>query len=135
MIRRGNKLYSILYFKCPKCHRGDLYPTSLTSFRKTFTMNDRCTHCEQAFELEPGFYWGSMYVAYALSSGFLLLGFAFIFFFFQTSIITTFFIVFAILALLYGLVFRLARAIWINIYVHYDPKADKQPELYKEEQG
>jgi uncharacterized protein (DUF983 family) len=133
MINQGDKLYSILHFKCPKCHEGDLYPTSLTSLRKTFKMNDQCDHCGQAFELEPGFYWGSMYVAYALSSGFLLFGFALIFFLFGTSIITTFFIVFGVLILLYGLVFRLARSIWINIYVNYDPKAHKQPEIYKSE--
>lgn len=97
-------------------------------------MNDHCDHCGQAFELEPGFYWGSMYVAYGLSSGFLLAGFAIVYFLFHTSITTTFFIVLTILLLLYGVVFRLARAIWINIFVHYDPKADKQPELYKSEQ-
>ena len=133
MFKKGNKLYSIIEFKCPKCHEGDLYPTSLTSFSKIFTMNDHCDHCGQAFDLEPGFYWGAMYVAYALSSGFLLVAYALIYFLLGTSLITTFFIVFAIIFAFYGLIFRLSRAIWINIYVSYDPRADKQPELYKSE--
>lgn len=135
MFKKGQKLYSILHFKCPKCHNGDLYPTTLSSFRKIFSMNDRCAHCRQAFELEPGFYWGAMYVAYGLSSGFLLFGFALFFFLLGTTILTTFFIVFSIILLLYGIIFRLSRAIWINIYVNYDPKADRQPQLYKAEKN
>ena len=133
MFAKGHTLYSIINFKCPKCHNGDLYPTRLTSFSKTFSMNDKCDHCGQAFEIEPGFYWGAMYVAYGLSSGFLLAGFAIIFFLFNTSILTTFFIVFAVVFLFYGLIFRLSRAIWINIYVQYNEKADRQPQLYQSE--
>ena len=133
VMKKGTKLYSISQFKCPKCHNGDLYPTRLSSLQKIFSMNKRCDHCGQDFEIEPGFYWGSMYIAYGLSSGFMLVGFALIFFFFDTTIIQTFFIVGGILAIFYGLIFRLARAIWINIYVHYDPKADRQKEIYKAE--
>ena len=134
-MKKGSKLYSIINFKCPKCHKGELYPSTLMSFRKIFTMNDQCDQCGQDFTIEPGFYWGSMYVAYGLSSGIMLVGFAIVFFLLDTSIIQTFFIVGSILAVFYGFIFRLARAIWINIYVHYDPKADTQTEIYKSEKN
>lgn len=122
MFKKGSKVYSIVNFKCPKCHVGDLYPTTLTSFSKIFTMYDTCPACGQKYVLEPGFFWGAMYIAYMLSSGILLVGFALLFFVFNIAIMTAFWILLAVLALLYGLIFRLARAIWINIYVHYDPK-------------
>ena len=35
-------------------------------------MPERCSVCQQKFDIEPGFYWGAMYVAYMLSSGVLL---------------------------------------------------------------
>ena len=121
MLKKGSKLYSITQFKCPKCHVGDLYPTTLLSFSKTFTMHDRCEACGQKYVIEPGFYWGAMYIAYMLSSGILLGGFGVLFFAFNTTIMQAFWIPLILLALLYGLIFRLARSIWINIYVHYDP--------------
>jgi hypothetical protein len=30
-------------------------------------MNTRCPHCNLRYEIEPGFFWGAMYVNYALS--------------------------------------------------------------------
>jgi hypothetical protein len=35
--------------------------------RKTLTMPDKCPECGQPFELEPGFWYGTGYVSYALS--------------------------------------------------------------------
>ncbi|HKK62484.1 MAG TPA: DUF983 domain-containing protein [Bacteroidales bacterium] len=130
-MKKGHWLYSILNYKCPKCHEGDLYPGSAFEFSKLFTMNEKCSHCGQEFELEPGFYWGSMYVAYGLASGIMLTGFAILYFFFDVDVTTGILIVAAVLFLFYAWVFRTARAIWINIYVNYDKQADEQPELYK----
>ncbi len=122
MFEKGQKLYSVTQFKCPKCHEGDLYPTKLFSFSKTFVMHDRCPACNQPYIIEPGFYWGAMYIAYMLSSGIILGGFAVFFFIFNLSILQSFFTVLVIVFLLYGFIFRMARSIWINLYVHYDPK-------------
>ena len=130
-MKKGHWLYSIINYKCPKCHNGDLYPGNAFNLSKVFSMNDTCSHCGQEFEIEPGFYWGSMYVAYGLASGIMLAGFAILYFFFSVELTTGILIVAGVLILLYTWVFRTARAIWINIYVSYDKKADKQPELYK----
>ena len=120
MFKKGQKLYSISNYKCPKCHEGDLYPTKLTSFRKAFVMYDNCPACNQPYVIEPGFYWGAMYIAYMLSSGTILGGFAILFFLLNLTILQSFFVMIAIVFLMYGFIFRTARAIWINIYVHYD---------------
>lgn len=52
--------------KCPRCRRGKIFQHSAmsTSFSK---MNANCPHCDYKYEIEPGFFWGAMYVNYALS--------------------------------------------------------------------
>ena len=34
-LKKGSKLYSIVYNKCPRCHKGDMYDTSTFSFRRS----------------------------------------------------------------------------------------------------
>ncbi|WP_200976131.1 DUF983 domain-containing protein [Echinicola sp. 20G] len=58
---------AMLAAKCPKCHKGNLFPVSLISFRKLSTVNHNCPHCGVVLEPEPDFYYGAMYVSYALS--------------------------------------------------------------------
>jgi uncharacterized protein (DUF983 family) len=57
---------AILKMKCPRCRKGDIFstPTFSTKFTK---MNSNCPVCGQDFEIETGFYWGSMYISYFLT--------------------------------------------------------------------
>lgn len=57
----------ILANRCPRCQKGTVFSdTSLMSLR-IGKMNERCPCCQMDFAQEPGFYWGAMYVSYALS--------------------------------------------------------------------
>ena len=68
---QGTKLYSILHAKCPKCHQGDFFETSNPYNLKKFDkMYNRCAVCAEDFERETGFYYGAMYVSYALTVAF-----------------------------------------------------------------
>jgi hypothetical protein len=118
-LSKGSKMYAIVNHKCPRCHEGDLYPTKMWSFKKPFTMRLSCIECGQAFFLEPGFYWGSMYVAYALSSVWMLLGIGVGVFLFDLRIMHAFIPTMILLFLMYVPIFRISRSIWINIFVHY----------------
>jgi len=69
--------------------------------------------------LEPGFYWGAMYISYMLSSGLMLSTFAVLYFLLDVSVFWTFVGITVITLLLYVSIFRLARSIWIHIYVRY----------------
>lgn len=122
MIRIGSKLYSILKFKCPKCHVGDLYPTKIWSFKGWFAMNDKCNVCGQKFVLEPGFYWGAMFVSYILSSFLIFAIFAVFFFGLDITVGYAFILTLAVIVFLYAFIFRVSRAIWINIYIGYKPQ-------------
>ncbi|MFW5658818.1 MAG: DUF983 domain-containing protein [Bacteroidota bacterium] len=49
--------------KCPRCRKGDCFTHPVYSL-KFGRMNDRCPNCGFRFEIEPGFFWGSMYISY-----------------------------------------------------------------------
>jgi len=52
--------------RCPRCRRGKVFPYSILSlsFHK---MNTKCPHCDFRYEVEPGFFFGSMYLNYGFS--------------------------------------------------------------------
>lgn len=84
-------------------------------------MKKKCEVCELDFEPEPGFYYGAMFISY-IFMGFFCLGFtAFFHWVVGLSVNASFLLLLAVCALLFVYIFRLARAIWININVKYNP--------------
>lgn len=70
---KNSLLYAILNHKCPRCRQGDLFKYNLIEKPHYFTAtNKTCPHCQLIFEREPGFFFGAMYVSYALTMGVLL---------------------------------------------------------------
>jgi uncharacterized protein (DUF983 family) len=61
-----SKFRSIVQGRCPRCRRGKVFqkPFWHPGFSR---MNKKCPHCNFRYEIEPGFFWGAMYVNYALS--------------------------------------------------------------------
>lgn len=57
---------SLLKLKCPRCRRGDLFKNSAFSLKKVLDMPEHCPHCDLKYEIEPGFFWGAMYISYSL---------------------------------------------------------------------
>lgn len=125
-LEKGSKSYSILTYKCPRCHEGDLFKTTMLSFKKPFEMYEKCPVCEQKYVLEPGFYWGSMYVAYALSGGWMLLAFGVCFFLLGIHPLVSVGIAAVGVFALYVWIFRTSRSIWINFFVRYNGKTAKK---------
>jgi uncharacterized protein (DUF983 family) len=123
---KHNRIANALRWKCPHCHEGDLYKTSV--FEGIYNMPKECPKCKQDFELEPGFYWGAMYIGYALSSGYMLSGFAILIFVFGLSVNQSFITLIAIGVLLVPIMARTSRALWISMHVKYDKNAIKSAE-------
>lgn len=62
-----NYLSSFFNNKYPHCREGDMFCTK-SAYKKGFMkMNEQCSICKQRSEIEPGFYYGSAYVNYALT--------------------------------------------------------------------
>lgn len=119
MFKKGSKLYSITHYKCPSCHEGDLFKTPLSSMEGIYNMHDKCQVCGQDFQKEPGFYWGAMYIGYALSSGYMLSAMLLCMFVFDLTVNQSFVAAIAGGVLIVPIVARTARAVWINIHVKY----------------
>lgn len=122
MFKRGSKLYAIRKYKCPRCHQGDLFKTPLASMEGVYNMYSKCEECEQDFEMEPGFYWGAMYVGYGLYCFYMLGTIAVLFFGMGLSVNQSFFAALAGGIIMIPVIARLARVQWINIAVRYNKK-------------
>jgi len=67
IIKKGSKFYSIFHFKCPHCQEGDFFKSNNPyNFKSMSEVHKTCSNCKRALSLEPGFYYGAMYVSYSL---------------------------------------------------------------------
>jgi uncharacterized protein (DUF983 family) len=66
-VKKGSKAYSILKMKCPRCHKGDFFVASPYNLRKAGDTFEKCSECDQRYSIEPGFYFGAMYLAYGMA--------------------------------------------------------------------
>ena len=64
-----SKLEAMLKCKCPRCRKGDMFTHRVYQLGKFRQMYERCPVCNLRFEKEPGFFWGAMYMSYALTVG------------------------------------------------------------------
>jgi uncharacterized protein (DUF983 family) len=120
IMLKGTKLYSILFNKCPRCHGGDFFVTKTAYDFKSFDkMHKRCSHCDEDFEREPGFYFGAMYTSYGLYVATIVTSFVgFVVLLGGDELRLLAFLIPALI-LLMPLYFRIGRRIWINIFVKY----------------
>jgi hypothetical protein len=120
MIKKGNKLYSILFSKCPKCHQENIFKSANPYNLKQFAdMHLNCPVCGQSSDPEPGFYYGAMYVSYALAVG-LGIFIGSIMLLMEFSAMAVIIAISTLLVVLAPLNFRYSRMIWINLFYHYN---------------
>jgi uncharacterized protein (DUF983 family) len=126
MLKKGDKLYSILTGSCPKCHEESMYlennPYKIGSL---FKMHDRCSVCNTRYKIEPSFFYGAMYVSYAVGIAFAMAAFVISFLLAGAGLLTTFFIIVGTLIVFLPVIIRLSRNIWINLFIHYDARVTK----------
>jgi uncharacterized protein (DUF983 family) len=67
-----NKTIALLKGKCPRCQSGQMFKYHAIKLDKFTDMYETCQVCGLRFEIEPGFFWGSMYVSYAITTGMML---------------------------------------------------------------
>ena len=123
IINKGNKLYSIIYNCCPRCQSDKFWPKK-NPYKNILVKNGgdigSCNNCNLKYEIEPGFWYGAMYVSYGLTVFIAILTWLIMYIlnkemdvFIQISIISFFIII------LFPIVYFLSRLIWINLFVSY----------------
>ncbi|WP_019947054.1 DUF983 domain-containing protein [Hymenobacter aerophilus] len=68
----GSALAGIVQQRCPRCRRGPLFTHSALNLAHFTEMPAHCPVCNLAYEPEPGFYWGAMYISFGFSTGMML---------------------------------------------------------------
>lgn len=116
-----NSLSHILKNECPNCNKGKVFADKSFFFSLGFPkMNTYCSNCNIKFEKEPGFFFGAMFVNYAITVGQALTTFFIASQFFEKSF--DFRILYIIAAVILTLSFfniRLSRMIWIYLFKDY----------------
>ncbi|MGD1848788.1 MAG: DUF983 domain-containing protein [Salibacteraceae bacterium] len=129
IIPKGILLRPILLHKCPKCHEGDLFthpnPFHINGY---FDQPELCHHCGQKFEIEPGFYYGAMYVNYGASIAISVAVFVAMYVLGSPWEPIDYIVgVGLALFLMSPYTFRSGRSIWLTIFVPYESNPEKWP--------
>lgn len=90
-------------------------------------MHERCLHCGQRFEPEPGFYFGAMFLSYILSAWILLIIALALVFYLHWTVESAMLVVIAIGALGYFKLLRFSRSLYIHIVVKYEGENPMDP--------
>lgn len=121
MLKKGLKINSILTGSCPRCQEESMYEgKNMYNPSKTIKMNEKCSHCGLHYSMEPSFFYGSMYVSYAVGVAFGVAAFVVFYFFLKTSLKTAFIGITGALIGFMPIIMRLSRNIWINFFVSFD---------------
>jgi len=121
MLKKGNKLNSILTGSCPKCHHESMYlDKNPYHLQHIFDMHQRCSNCNLKYNKEPSFFYGAMYVSYGVGIAFAVAAFIISYLLLNTSLLTSFIVIVITLISLSPLILRLSRNIWINMFVKYE---------------
>ena len=52
---------------CPRCRRGAFFSHKPLNLKHMLDIHENCPKCGIKYEVEPGFFWGAMYVNYAFN--------------------------------------------------------------------
>ena len=127
MLKKGTKLYSILTGTCPKCHEESMYTNKNPyNLSQALSMHEKCSNCGTKYKIEPSFFYGSMYVSYAVGIAFAVAAFVIAYFVFNAGLNMIFLSIIGTLVVFMPIILRLSRNIWINLFIHYEKTLAKK---------
>ena len=136
-----NYFWSILSMRCPRCRRGPMYkdPNAYRklSLKHISDMPEHCPVCKQKYDMEPGFWYGTGYVSYALAVAVSVASFIAWWVLIGVSVsdnrVMWWFISNSVLLIVaQPWLMRLSRVIYIRFFVSYDPDYERNlPQEFK----
>jgi len=114
-------ILSVFNGKCPKCKSEKIFSKqgNLLLFRIP-EMNSKCNKCDYLFLKEAGFFFGAMFVSYALIVGQAVALFVMLRVFIGFNYVVTFVSIIVLITLFGTINYRLARIIWIYLFYSDD---------------
>ena len=124
---KKTKIHSIITGSCPVCRNESMYvKQNPYLLNKLFEMHERCSHCNTKYKIEPSFFYGAMYVSYAIGVALGVIVFLISYLLFKTSLVISFILICIAVIGLLPIEMRLSRNIWINLFMKYDKKKSKK---------
>lgn len=112
-----SKLLAVINARCPQCHEGRLFKFKFWNIFNFTQMHEHCPSCNLRYEVEPGFFFGAMYVSYAFTVGIMLVGGVVIFNFFNDPPALGYVVpITAVSLLMVPFNFRMARVLFIHLF-------------------
>lgn len=106
-------IIDIITEKCPKCGKGHVFNRKGNPLLFQMPrMNEHCSECNHKFEKEPGYFFGSMFVSYAIAVAEMII-FFFLIHSFEDRIPVLILMIALLSILLSTFNFRLSRMVWI----------------------
>lgn len=111
-----SKLIKMFSGKCPHCEKGQVFYKNGNPFLIQMPkMHSHCQECGHRFEREPGYFFGAMYVSYAIAVAEMVAIFV-ISRLFVTDLLNSFIIMAGISVFLMTINFKYSRLIWMYIF-------------------
>lgn len=125
MAWKENRLYSIFNGKCPVCHEGKVFTYKNVFHPSKFDkMEEKCACCGHKYEIETGFFYGAMYVAYALTVAISVATFISTYLIYPDTPYWVYIInILVVLVIMAPITFRGGRLIWMNFFSSYKKDA------------
>lgn len=110
----------VLKGTCPKCEQTKVFKEKGNPFLfKMPIMHNRCAKCNYSFHREPGFYFGGMYMSYALTVAEMVAVFV-LGLIFGVGFLSIFFGVVLVVLILSTFNYRMSRLMWLNLFYKED---------------
>jgi uncharacterized protein (DUF983 family) len=102
---------------CPQCREGKMFRYPISNLSKFAEMNENCPVCGLRFEVEPGFWYGAMFVSYANTILLLVILGVGMFYLFDNPSTLFYIIVITIASILFvPFNFRISRSVFLHLF-------------------
>lgn len=111
-------------FKCARCGEGELFESKNPyKWGKMIAMYSHCSKCGLLYERESGFFYGAMYISYAINIALFVTATIGYYWLLEEVVDWRWYILgyVGVTILLSPIIFRLSRSTWLMIMTKYDP--------------
>lgn len=110
---------------CPNCGKSKVFKTNGNPLLfKMPIMHKQCVKCGYHFHRETGFYFGAMYMSYALTVAEMVAVFV-IGFWFEASFVDIFIVIVVAMFLLSTFNYRMSRLMWLNMFYEEEQEQEE----------
>lgn len=118
-----NYVASLVKLRCPACRTSNMFAKKPYSFAALSSINKSCPHCKISYQLEPSFFYGSMYVSYALGVAIAVATYVLLFLFgLGQHMLLSIVAIAASIIVLAPYNYQLSKVIWASFFIKYKPK-------------